>query len=71
MKKSDTTRTFGSDPYRIGITDVVTNYGLDAVQRRIEQLRITGLHYAATAIESELAIARVSESPVLLRRQSA
>ncbi|WP_297617581.1 hypothetical protein [Nocardia sp.] len=72
MKTSTTARGFGADPFsRIGIADVVMNYGLDAVQRRIEQLRVTGLHYAATAIESELETAQVTESAALVRRQSA
>ncbi|MFI1916740.1 hypothetical protein [Nocardia sp. NPDC020380] len=41
---------------RIGIANVVSDYGLDAVYRRIAQLRATGMHYAAVAIEHELAV---------------
>ncbi|MGW4249230.1 hypothetical protein [Nocardia sp. NPDC004722] len=39
---------------RIGIADVVSNYGIEEVHRRIAQLRATGLPHAATAIEREL-----------------
>lgn len=41
---------------RIGMAEVVLAYGMESVMRRIEQLRITGMHYAAKAIEHELAV---------------
>jgi hypothetical protein len=43
-------------PRRLGIADVVREYGEDTVRARITELREAGLHFAATAIESELNI---------------
>lgn len=55
MNSQDTARNPGSERRaRIGMAEVVLAYGLESVLRRIEQLRITGMHYAATAIEHEL-----------------
>jgi hypothetical protein len=41
---------------RLGIADVVCEYGQDTVRARITELREAGLHFAATAIEAELNI---------------
>jgi hypothetical protein len=48
---------------RVGIAEVVRSYGIDKVRHRIEQLRGTGMHYAAAAIEHELLDARLIEPP--------
>ncbi|MRH90504.1 hypothetical protein GFY24_24175 [Nocardia sp. SYP-A9097] len=72
MEKCYTTAGFGSAAHdRLGIADVVRSYGLDTVHRRIEQLRVTGMHYAATAIERELAATLLTGPPDLLERRSA
>ncbi|WP_330180164.1 hypothetical protein OHB26_27595 [Nocardia sp. NBC_01503] len=72
MKTGETTRGFDFDTYdRIGIAEVVSTYGMDAVHRRIELLRRTGMHYAAKAIERELEAAQLTEPSRLLRRRSA
>jgi hypothetical protein len=39
---------------RLGIADVVREYGEDTVRARITELREAGLHFAAAAIEAEL-----------------
>ncbi len=55
MRMSDTAARFASAPCgRVGIADVVRSYGIDRVHNRIEQLRGTGMHHAAAAIEREL-----------------
>jgi hypothetical protein len=46
----------GFPPRRLGIVDVVREYGEDRVRARITELREAGLHFAATAIEDELNI---------------
>lgn len=56
MKTPDNTNEFGIGRVgRIGITEVISAYGIDEVRRRIEDLRVNGRAYAATAIERELA----------------
>ena len=40
---------------RLGIADVAAAYGTEALHRRIAQLHAAGQHYAALAIERELA----------------
>ncbi|MEV4124082.1 hypothetical protein [Nocardia sp. NPDC049707] len=39
---------------RLGIADVAAAYGTEALQRRIAELRASGRHYAAIAIEHEI-----------------
>lgn len=39
---------------RLGIADVAAAYGTEALQRRIAELRASGKHYAAIAIEREI-----------------
>ncbi|MGY4099443.1 hypothetical protein ACW2Q0_07755 [Nocardia sp. R16R-3T] len=39
---------------RLGIADIAAAYGTEALQRRIAELRASGQHYAAIAIESEI-----------------
>ncbi|MEV6137696.1 hypothetical protein AB0L63_16820 [Nocardia sp. NPDC051990] len=39
---------------RLGIADVAAAYGTEALQRRIAELRASGRHYAAIAIEREI-----------------
>ncbi|WP_019931323.1 hypothetical protein [Nocardia sp. BMG111209] len=42
---------------RIGITDVAAAYGIEAILRRVDQLRADGQWFAAHAIEAELSAA--------------
>ncbi|WP_433526666.1 hypothetical protein ACQPZ2_18505 [Nocardia pseudovaccinii] len=39
---------------RLGIADIAAAYGTEALQRRIAELRASGQHYAAIAIEREI-----------------
>lgn len=39
---------------RLGIADIAAAYGTEALQRRIAELRASGQHYAAIAIEHEI-----------------
>jgi hypothetical protein len=39
---------------RLGIADIAAAYGTEALQRRIAELRASGKHYAAIAIEREI-----------------
>ncbi|MET7772139.1 hypothetical protein [Nocardia sp. NPDC005366] len=39
---------------RLGIADIAAVYGTEALHRRIAQLRASGQHYAAVAIEHEI-----------------
>ncbi|WP_054812848.1 hypothetical protein [Nocardia arizonensis] len=44
-------------PYRsrrLGIADIAAVYGTEALHNRIAQLRASGQHYAAVAIEHEI-----------------
>ncbi|MCX4093241.1 hypothetical protein [Nocardia sp. alder85J] len=52
---------------RIGIADVAAAYGVEAVQRRLDQLRATGQWFAVQAIEQELAAAGLGAPPAELR----
>jgi hypothetical protein len=51
---SATDTDIGFAARRLGIADVVREYGEDAVRARITELREAGLHFAATTIEAEL-----------------
>ncbi|MEV5832532.1 hypothetical protein [Nocardia sp. NPDC052112] len=39
---------------RLGIADIAAAYGTEALQQRIAELRASGRHYAAIAIEREI-----------------
>ncbi|WP_405181406.1 hypothetical protein OG225_09915 [Nocardia sp. NBC_01377] len=40
--------------HRLGIADIAAVYGTEALHHRIAQLRASGQHYAAVAIEHEI-----------------
>lgn len=48
-------------PRRLGIADIAAVYGTEALHHRIAQLRASGQHYAAVAIEREIRTGGVSE----------
>jgi hypothetical protein len=52
---------------RIGITDVAAASGVEAVLRRLDQLRATGQWFAVQAIEQELSAAGLGTTAAELR----
>ncbi|MFF2554657.1 hypothetical protein ACFVUS_26895 [Nocardia sp. NPDC058058] len=71
MEKSHTATGRGMSAYHpLGIADIVRSYGIDSVRHRIEQLHVTGMHYAATAIERELAATQLAGSQELIPRSA-
>ncbi|MFB7718562.1 hypothetical protein [Nocardia sp. NPDC056100] len=71
METSYTTAGLGSGAFhRLDIADVVRSYGIDSVQHRIKQLHVNGMHYAATAIERELAAAQLTEPAEIYPRSA-
>ncbi|MFD3702010.1 hypothetical protein ACFWUP_02575 [Nocardia sp. NPDC058658] len=69
---SDTAVGFVVDPSRrVGIAEVVRSYGIAKVHNRIAQLRRTGMHFAAAAIERELEDARLLDPPEVFQARSA
>ncbi|MFX0576338.1 hypothetical protein [Nocardia nepalensis] len=56
---------------RLGIADVAAAYGTEALQRRIAELRASGQHYAAIAIEHEIRSGAAVDDFTLRNRQGA
>ncbi|MFE9320104.1 hypothetical protein ACIHDR_04465 [Nocardia sp. NPDC052278] len=56
---------------RLGIADIAAAYGTDALQRRIAELRASGQHYAAIAIEREIRSGAVVIDSELQNQQGA
>ncbi|WP_062989601.1 hypothetical protein [Nocardia anaemiae] len=56
---------------RLGIADIAAAYGIEALQRRIAELRASGQHYAAIAIEREIRSGAMIADPELRNRQGA
>ncbi|MEU0505254.1 hypothetical protein [Nocardia sp. NPDC005998] len=56
---------------RLGIADVAAAYGTEALQRRIAELRASGKHYAARAIEREIRSGAVVDELALHKHQGA
>lgn len=56
---------------RLGIADVAAAYGTDALRRRIAELRASGQHYAAIAIEHEIRSGAVIIDSELRNQQGA
>lgn len=56
---------------RLGIADVAAAYGAEALQRRIAELRASGQHYAAIAIEHEIRYGAGEDGTDLRNQQGA
>ncbi|MFI6361952.1 hypothetical protein ACIBG0_04305 [Nocardia sp. NPDC050630] len=56
---------------RLGIADIAAAYGTEALQRRIAELRASGKHYAAIAIEREIRSGAVVIDSTLRKEQGA